>query len=158
VEIGQAERVASALQVPQGGAKGCERRPSPDWRTVNNSLVLCTLANVPPETVLKLINCACGLDWQMEDLLRCGERGWNLKRIINLQLGLTRQNDRLPAPLLLAYEDDAKGFKVDFDAMLQAYYTARDWDPVTGIPSAEKLAQLGLEWAINRNSHADHKS
>jgi hypothetical protein len=42
---------------------------------------------------------------------------------------------------------------VDFDAMLQAYYAARDWDPLSGAPSAGKLEQLGLGWTM-ANIHA----
>jgi aldehyde:ferredoxin oxidoreductase len=29
--------------------------------------------------------------------------------------------------------------------MLREYYEARDWDPITGRPSYEKLLSLGLE-------------
>ena len=50
-----------------------------DWRTLENSLVLCIFANVPPEVVLDLINAGCGLSWDVADMIRCGERGWNLK-------------------------------------------------------------------------------
>jgi aldehyde:ferredoxin oxidoreductase len=149
VEIGQVEE-ALGLQVfsPRGGAeKAANVARHQDWRTVNNSLVLCTLANVPPDTVVELINRACGLGLRMEDLLLCGERGWNLKRLINLRLGLTSQNDNLPAPLLLAYEDDEENFVLEFDTMLKAYYAARDWDPGSGVPSPRKLHQLGLDWA-----------
>jgi len=141
------ERSLNAAAKRLLGQKAANVARHQDWRTVNNSLVLCTLANVPPETVVGLLNHACGLDWDVEAMLRCGERGWNLKRVINHRLGLTRANDRLPGPLLLAYEDDAEGFTVDFEAMLGAYYAARDWDPFTGAPSPVKLEQLGLGWA-----------
>jgi aldehyde:ferredoxin oxidoreductase len=67
-----------------------------DWRTVFNSGVICLFANLPPQMVLDLYNAACGFNWQLSDLLKCGERGWNLKRVINNRLGLTRENDRLP--------------------------------------------------------------
>ena len=51
-----------------------------DWRTVANALVLCVFANVPANTVVDLVNAACGLEWQISDLMQAGERGWNLKR------------------------------------------------------------------------------
>jgi aldehyde:ferredoxin oxidoreductase len=154
VEIGQAEE-ALGLEVfpPQGGAeKAANVAHHQDWRTVNNSLVLCTLANVPPATVVELVDRACGLDWDLQELLRSGERGWNLKRMINQRLGLTNQNDRLPAPLLQAYEDDLEGYVIAFDAMLAAYYAARDWDPQSGMPNPAKLEQLGLGWVRNDQS------
>jgi aldehyde:ferredoxin oxidoreductase len=120
-----------------------------DWRTISNSLVLCVFANVPVETVVNLVNAACGLDWQIKDLLRAGERGWNLKRVINNRLGLTRKNDRLPKALLQPYSDRpsaADGYVPDFEHMLEAYYEARGWDSITGYPKKEKLISLGLDW------------
>lgn len=117
-----------------------------NWRTVFNSLVMCIFANVPPQTVLELINSACGFDWTLEDMMRSGERGWNLKRAVNNRLGLTRANDKLPKGLLEPYPDGgAAGYVVPFAEMLEAYYEARGWDKVTGKPSKEKLLELGME-------------
>ncbi len=118
-----------------------------DWRTIANSLVLCIFANVPPSTVLELVNKACGFDWELENLMLAGERGWNLKRLINIRLGLTRANDKLPKALLQPYEDHpagADGYIPEFNAMLDAYYDARGWDHETGFPSHEKLTSLGI--------------
>lgn len=118
-----------------------------DFRTVNNALVLCVFANVSPEIMLGLVNAACGFDWTLADLLHCGERAWNLKRLINLKLGLTRASDTLPKPLLRAYaEGGAAGFVIPFDEMMAAYYLARGWDAETGVPTAEKLSELCLTW------------
>jgi aldehyde:ferredoxin oxidoreductase len=44
-----------------------------DWRTVCNSLVLCLFANLEPELILPLISSACGLAWELDDLLMAGE-------------------------------------------------------------------------------------
>ena len=117
-----------------------------DWRTLFNSLVMCIFSNVPPEDVLELINLACGLDWSIEDMLEAGERGWNLKRVINNRFGLTKEFDKLPEALLMPYEDDPSGFIPDFESMLAAYYKVRNWDSQTGIPNSEKLTALGLDW------------
>jgi aldehyde:ferredoxin oxidoreductase len=77
--------------------------------------------------------------------MRCGERGWNLKRMINIKLGLTRTNDTLPKPLLQAYaEGGAAGYVIPFDEMMSAYYEARGWDVVTGAPKPAKLQKLGI--------------
>jgi aldehyde:ferredoxin oxidoreductase len=122
-----------------------------NWRTVFNSGVMCIFANLPPEMVLDLYNAATGFSWELEDLLRCGERGWNLKRVINHKLGLTHENDRLPRALLKPYIEqtgDPDGFAPDLEAMLSAYYLARDWEPLSGFPSKRKLKELGLEWVI----------
>lgn len=122
-----------------------------DWRTIANSLVLCIFANVPAETVVDLVNAACGLDWTIHDLMLTGERGWNLKRAINNRFGLTRKNDKLPKALLQPYSDHpagVDGYTPDFDKMLESYYEVRGWDPKTGYPKKDKLLSLGLEWLL----------
>lgn len=118
-----------------------------NWRTVFNALVICFFANVPPLTVLALTKAATGEDYTLEGLLQVGERAWNLKRIINLKLGLTRQQEKLPKLLLEPYQDGgAVGYQIPFDEMLAAYYAARGWDLETGNPTPEKLNELGLDW------------
>jgi aldehyde:ferredoxin oxidoreductase len=110
---------------------------------------MCIFANTDPELQVKLINAACGLDWTVEDMLKCGERGWNLKRAINNRMGLTRANDKLPKALLEPFPDGGSvGFVPDLEEMLSAYYQARGWDPQTGKPMREKLLELGLEEAV----------
>ena len=117
-----------------------------DWRTIFNAIVMCIFANVEPEMQVKLINAACGLDWTLEDMMKAGERAWNLKRAINNRMGLTRANDKLPKALLEPFADGGSaGFVLDFEGMLSAYYEARGWDMETGNPSRAKLVELGLE-------------
>lgn len=117
-----------------------------DWRTVFNAIVMCIFANVEPEMQVKLINAACGLDWTIEDMMRAGQRAWNLKRAINNRMGLTAANDKLPKALLKPFPDGGSaGFVPDLEGMLLAYYEARGWDLDTGKPTREKLSELGLE-------------
>lgn len=128
-----------------GAEKAANVAHHQDWRTITNALVMCFFANVTAETTVDLINAACGLDWTVKDMLRAGERGWNLKRAINNRLGLTQFNDRLPKALLEPLQDGgAAGYIIPFNEMLMAYYHARDWDPGTGRPTREKLYSLDL--------------
>ena len=95
---------------------------------------------------VNLINAACGLEWTIEDMMRAGERSWNLKRAVNIRMGLTRASDKLPKALLEPFPDGGSaGFILDFDAILSAYYEARGWDVETGKPSRAKLLELGLD-------------
>ena len=117
-----------------------------DWRTVFNSLVMCIFANVETQMQVDLINAACGLDWTVEEMMKAGERAWNLKRAINNRMGLTRADDKLPKALLEPFPDGGSaGFVPDFNGMLSAYYKARGWDLESGKPSREKLPTLGLD-------------
>lgn len=117
-----------------------------DWRTIFNAAVMCIFANVEPEMQVKLINAACGFNWSIEDMLKCGERAWNLKRAINNRMGLRRANDKLPKALLEPYsEGGSVGFVPDIQGMLSGYYQSRGWDAETGKPTRDKLLDLGLE-------------
>jgi aldehyde:ferredoxin oxidoreductase len=117
-----------------------------EWRTIDNAAAICIFANVEAREKVELINAACGLDWSVEDMMKFGERSWNLKRAINNRMGLTRANDKLPKALLTPYADGgSEGFVPDIEEMLAAYYEARGWDMETGQPTREKLIELGLE-------------
>ncbi len=117
-----------------------------DWRTIFNAAVMCIFANVEPEMQVQLINAACGLDWTIEDMKKCGERAWNLKRAINNRMGLTAQNDKLPKALLEPFsEGGSAGYIPDIKEMLLVYYQARGWDVETGKPTRERLLELGLD-------------
>ncbi|GAG01898.1 unnamed protein product, partial [marine sediment metagenome] len=123
-----------------------------DWRTLCNALVLCNFANVPPESVLELINCVTGFDYNLDELVAIGERAWNLKRVINHRLGLTGKNDRLPGHLLKPLPDGGSaGYVPPFKEMLAAYYQFRGWDPETGRPTSERLESLDLTERISDN-------
>ena len=76
-------------------------------------------------------------------------RGWNLKRVINNRLGIRRADDKLPKALLTPSRDGGSaGYMIEFEAMLNAYYTARRWYSQSGIPKMETLIELGLDWVI----------
>ena len=128
-----------------GAEKAANVARHQDWRTVSNALGICLFANVDALKLGELVNRATGFAYGLKDLMHLGERGWNLKRLINGRLGLRAENDRLPPALLTPYEDGpVAGYVPPFAEMLAAYYQARDWDPVSGMPSAAKVRALGL--------------
>lgn len=117
-----------------------------DWRTVFNAIVMCIFANVEPDAQVKLINAACGLNWSVADMMKFGERSWNLKRAINNRMGLNARNDKLPKALLTPLPDGgSEGFVPDLEGMLFTYYQYRGWDEKTGKPTREKLIELGMD-------------
>ncbi len=152
VDWGQAEETLGLkfFDRQAGAEKAANVAIHQNWRTVFNALVMCIFANLPPQTVVDLINTACGYGWTIEDALRCGERAWNLKRAINIRRGLQRAHDTLPAPLRQPLPDGgAAGYVIPFEEMLDAYYVARGWDPITGKPLPDTLRRLGLEEMIS---------
>jgi len=155
VDIGQAEADRGMEDFGrQGGAeKAWNVARHQDWRTIFNALVMCVFANVPPTSVVSLINSACGLNLDLEGMMTLGERGWQLKRVINNRLGIRRTHDTLPGVMRQPYEDSTAGteadFAPDFESMLKAYYAVREWNDFTGFPSRQRLEKLGLGWAAD---------
>ncbi len=146
-DIGQVEeRLGLAFYDRHAGAeKAANVARHQDWRTLQNALVMCFFANVPPDDVAALVSAAVGETYTVEDLLTVGERAWHLKRLLNLRLGLKPEDDRLPPPLLEPLPDGgAAGYRIPFDEMLAAYRAVRGWDPVSGAPSPEVCRRLGL--------------
>ena len=118
------------------------------WRTVTNSLVYCFFAAVSPTTILQLTNLAIGTNMTLGDLLRIGQRSWNLKRAYNCRLGLDLKNEKLPRLLLESLPDGGQmGHVPDVENMLKEYYEVCGWNRTSGWPLPQTLATLGLEFA-----------
>mgnify|MGYP005859039203 FL=1 len=99
-----------------------------------------------PDMVADLVNAALGWGWTAKDVFLTGERLHNLKRLINVRLGISRADDTLPERFLKEPRPagGAAGILPNLRLMLDEYYEYRGWDPQTGIPTAERLAALGL--------------
>ncbi len=115
---------------------------------VYNPLGLCKFiakAGVEPKHLAEWVNLALGWDWSKEDILRMGEKLFNLKRLINLRLGVRAEDDTLPQRLLTHPRPSgmAEGVLPDLKLMLKEYYEWRGWTP-EGIPREERLKELGL--------------
>ena len=119
-----------------------------DLTAVVDSLGIClfvTLGIGLPEIAPMLRN-AIGCDCSDEEILKAGERIWNLEKLFNLKAGFTKSDDTLPERLLKEPmpSGPAKGKVVELDRMLEEYYSVRGWD-AEGIPSEEKLRALSIK-------------
>ena len=115
---------------------------------VYNPLGLCKFiikATITPGNIAELVNAALGWDWTAADVVETGERLFNLKRLIDLRLGVTVADDTLPRRLLAEPRPSggAAGVLPDLPAMLEEYYRVRGWD-ADGTPGAERLAALNV--------------
>jgi aldehyde:ferredoxin oxidoreductase len=112
-----------------------------------DSLVLCKFTNigVADEYFARVLTAVTGLPYSTGDLVKAGERVWNLERMLNLRYGLTHADDTLPPRLLTEPVADgaSKGWVVQLDPMLKEYYRTRGWDE-RGVPTPKKLEALGL--------------
>jgi aldehyde:ferredoxin oxidoreductase len=112
-----------------------------------DSLVVCKFTNmgVAEEYFARVLSAVTGLKYATGDLVRVGERVWNLEKLYNLREGFTRADDTLPPRILqeAVAEGPSKGWVSHLEPMLVEYYRSRGWDE-NGVPKAAKLHELGL--------------
>jgi len=101
---------------------------------------------VTPEGFCNFLNAVTGAGYTIEEVEKAGERIFNAERQFMIKAGFSRKDDTLPERLLKEPmpEGPAKGLVVHLDEMLNEYYKLRGWDQ-NGIPTKEKLEELGLE-------------
>ena len=93
----------------------------------------------------ELLGLALDVDFDVEDLVRTGERIFTMKRLFNVREGITREDDRLPAIFTeTAHREGSNaGEVVELEPMLEEYYALRGWDD-RGRPTGDRLADLAM--------------
>ncbi len=120
-----------------------------DLMCLFDSLKMCkfmSLGGIGPCAMLRWFNDATGFGLSFEEFMRCGERIFNLKRLFNVKIGISRKDDALPPRIAIHAKESggAKGNLPPFNRMLYEYYKYRGWDEL-GRPTPEKLKELGIE-------------
>lgn len=135
-----------------------------DWYRFYNALGICARQQIQQRhsfvTMYKLYVAATGMDMGEEEILKVGERLINLERGFNALCGFTRKDDKFPdrwfEPLettdepkkrkpLTDYYQNTELTPEDVEKICDEYYAERGWDVASGIPTKEKLVELGLE-------------
>ena len=98
----------------------------------------------------EIFSAITGWDIDGKEMLKVGERVFNLQRMFNVREGFRRGDDMIPKrvmrkPAFGLYVDEERCAIKDFDGMLDEYYEARGWDIKTGVPSQKKLQDLGVD-------------
>lgn len=105
--------------------------------SIYNCLGLCKFllrANIGPKVLNTWVNHATGWQNSMEELMSTGERIFNLKRLYNAKLGISRKDDVLPGRFLKPLKEGAAaGSSPDMERLLDEYYKIRGWTG-DGIP------------------------
>jgi aldehyde:ferredoxin oxidoreductase len=115
-----------------------------------DTLVKCDFGQygVKADTYSRMLSAATGRQWSVDELMLLGERVWNQVRLFNLREGFTRDDDTLPKRFM---EEPLPGGPYqghlitapELNQLLDDYYSARGWSR-SGMPTADKLAQLGI--------------
>ncbi len=108
---------------------------------------------LPAVELIDLFVHATGLTFTIDDFRKTGERIYNLTRAVCFREGANREHDVLPDRLMTEPLPDgpAEGMvssREMLELMKDAYYDFRGWDRAMGIPTEEKLRELGLEELI----------
>ncbi len=102
------------------------------------------------ERLVEMINAITGWNTDIDELLTAGERAMTLSRIYNHREGFTERDDLLPEQFTRDMKDgpyrDRLGIeKNGFYTMRSDFYDEMGWDTDTGYPTAERIAELGIE-------------
>jgi aldehyde:ferredoxin oxidoreductase len=119
-----------------------------NFGAVIDSLVVCRFATFALSEIFwaRLLSCVTGIDFKAEELIKIGERIFNLERVYNIREGFISKDDTLPERLLKEKVKDgpSKGNVVHLKEMLEEYYQHRNWDK-NGIPKNDKLKELEVK-------------
>lgn len=117
-----------------------------DVHAVSDSLDLCKFSAFAEgmDEYTQQFNAVTGLEYSAADLLRCGERVYNLERYYNNLAGFGEGSDYLPK----RFTDEpstmkgSAGHVCELDKMLEEYYTLRGWQ--NGVVPESKLRELEI--------------
>ena len=126
------------------------------WDCLTDSIILCHLTESIwgpldiNEILVRCINITTGMNTTLDEVRKTAERIWNIIRAFAVREGYRREHDRLPGrfmeePIKSGPSKDMVISREMLDYMLDQYYEFRGWDLKTGIPTHEKLVELGLE-------------
>jgi aldehyde:ferredoxin oxidoreductase len=117
-----------------------------DVHAVSDSLDLCKFSAFAEgmDEYTAQFNGVTGLEYSSDELLKCGERVYNLERYYNNLAGFGEGSDYLPKRFTEepSTMPGSEGHVAELDKMLAEYYTERGW--VNGVVPQEKLKELDI--------------
>ncbi len=123
------------------------------WMMAHNCLGICQFLPYSYEQIQQAVKAATSWDTSIWELMKIGERAFNMGQAFNVIQGLDPDLDVLPKRFFEPLEGGTLcGGAIDsgiFRKALGEYYELIGWDPITHIPSRGKLRELGLDWVIN---------
>lgn len=119
------------------------------WRSIYNALTVCHFMNPGASNIQKALTAATGWEYTLDDLLLAGKRIFTIKRMLNLKLGSSGEDDRLPEFMLKSFPTGGTtGFVPDLRILLRGAYREHGWDPISGLPVQDTLNAYGLDFTI----------
>jgi len=116
---------------------------------VQDCAVLCRFTQigkaVTVNNVVEWMSLVTGKDWDVESLMKVGERVFTIKRLFNTRLGISRKDDFLPPRFMTLNREgeDLTNQLPPMGRLLSDYYKHRGWSE-EGIPTPQTLSELGI--------------
>ena len=124
-----------------------------NWRATGNALLICYFTPWNLSEYKEIVNASTGWGITTWELMKVGERIMNLARIFNIREGFTMQDDWLPDRFFEPHSSGNLSDKmIEKNKLLEArsvYYAMMGWTS-EGIPTKNKLEELGINWAYNK--------
>lgn len=126
---------------------------SEDLISVYNSVGLCirppVLQAIGPSAIARLYSAFTGIEMTSETIMKAGERIWNLQKLFNLREGEKPEDSTYPDRFFNEAQSDDFEIQRKLDyikvkEILRMYLKARGWNEESGIPTTDKLNELGL--------------
>jgi aldehyde:ferredoxin oxidoreductase len=96
------------------------------------------------EEMIKILSTITGWNLTADQLMRIGERIYNLERLVAVREGILRKDDTLPPRILEEQPPEIKTpefSEKELNKMLDEYYEIRGWD-ADGRPKKGKFEEL----------------
>lgn len=120
-----------------------------DLHAFSDSLDLCKFSSFSENADLyaKQYQAVVGVDVSGEDIMKIGERVYNLERIFNNFAGFDGKDDRLPERFIKEpATGGSEGEVSHLEQMLKEYYYVRGWED--GKVTTDKMKELGIQVEI----------
>ncbi len=111
----------------------------------SSGLCLFTSFALGADDYAKIYNSIVGTNWSGDDVLKAGERIYNIEKQFNIEAGILPEEDSLPERFLKIPmpAGPTEGHVHRLSELLPEYYDLRGWDS-KGAPTKERLKDLGL--------------
>ena len=117
---------------------------------ISDCLLTCTFVPYSAEQLAEATASVTGWNTNIMDQFYAAERILTLARLFNIREGFTDEDDKLPQRFFQSIKDGPlTGTSLDpveMDKAKRYYYSLMGWDRDSGIPTREKLEELGLIW------------
>jgi aldehyde:ferredoxin oxidoreductase len=116
------------------------------WQLLSSAGLCALYSQFDTPPVVELLRPVTGWDIDWEEGLRAGKRILTLRQAFNAREGIGPQDFRYPK----RFDEPvgagpAAGQRPPLEEVRKVYFGAMGWDPETGLPRAETLADLGLD-------------